>query len=246
MKGTVERGSLAGREYFVYLPPGYADSDLRYPVVYLNEDLSFLSETLPEVMTPLEADFRREGGAFLLAAVETGGDEYAPWAADAISAKSEPFLGGADGYLRFLTEEFKPALDREYRTLPGPEHSCIAGYSLGGLCALYALYRMDCFGRVACLSGSLWFEGFTEFMRSHEPLPEKARCYLSLGRAERKARNAVMATVADRTEEALVLLREQLGEERVELVWHDGGHFTEVPARIRGGLQWVMRSWRNR
>ena len=243
MKGTVERGGAAGREYFVYLPPGYGTSEQEYPVVYLNEGLSFAGEVLPEVITPLEAVFRREGGGFLIAASGPREDEDTPWAAPAISAKSNPFLGGADGYLRFLTGEFKPLIDREYRTLPDPGHTCIAGYSLGGLLALYALYRADCFGRIACMSGSLWFEGFTEFMRTHEPMPAQPRCYLSLGRAERKVHNAVIATVAERTEEALGLLREQLGTERVEFAWHDGGHFTEIPARIRAGLTWAMKNW---
>ena len=35
----------------------------------------------------------------------------------------------------------------------------IAGYSLAGLFALYALYKTDAFTRVASMSGSLWFPG---------------------------------------------------------------------------------------
>lgn len=35
----------------------------------------------------------------------------------------------------------------------------IAGYSLAGLFALYALYKTDVFTRVASMSGSLWFPG---------------------------------------------------------------------------------------
>lgn len=51
-------------------------------------------------------------------------------------------MGGtprADAYLRFLVEELKPAIDRRYSTLPGPEHTVVMGSSMGGLISLYAL-----------------------------------------------------------------------------------------------------------
>ena len=51
-------------------------------------------------------------------------------------------MGGtprSDAYLRFLVEELKPAIDRRYSTLPGPEHTVVMGSSMGGLVSLYAL-----------------------------------------------------------------------------------------------------------
>lgn len=63
-----------------------------------------------------------------------------------------PFTGGADNYLRLLTEEIIPAAEKEINGVP-----CwrgIAGYSLAGLFALYGIYQTDLFSRVGSMSGS--------------------------------------------------------------------------------------------
>src|SRR5260370_15840813 len=50
-----------------------------------------------------------------------------------------PKLGGgrADRYAKFLIEEVKPFVDREYRTLSGSQHTGIGGSSFGGLRSLH-------------------------------------------------------------------------------------------------------------
>jgi hypothetical protein len=44
--------------------------------------------------------------------------------------------GGADTFLRFLTEELAPEIERRYRTAP---FRILVGHSLGGLFAAHAL-----------------------------------------------------------------------------------------------------------
>lgn len=65
-------------------------------------------------------------------------------------------MGGrsdSDAYLRFLVEELKPAIDRRYATLPGPEHTAVMGSSMGGLISLYALAEYpQVFGAAGALS----------------------------------------------------------------------------------------------
>ena len=66
--------------------------------------------------------------------------------------------------------------------MPGaPRWRGIAGYSLAGLFAVYALYRTDVFARAASVSGSLWFPGFREYVFSHTPLCRPDCVYFSLG-----------------------------------------------------------------
>src|SRR5258706_7562608 len=50
-----------------------------------------------------------------------------------------PKLGGgrADRYAKFMIEEVKPFVDREYRVLTGSQYTGIGGFSLGGLVFLY-------------------------------------------------------------------------------------------------------------
>lgn len=116
--------------------------------------------------------------------------DMAPWDRPAAFKNGEPFIGGADDYLRLLVEEIMPRAEKE---LSGPPAwRGIAGYSLAGLFALYAIYRTDVFSRVGCMSGSLWFPGFKEYVFSHEPKRRPDCIYFSLGNKEAKTRNSVL------------------------------------------------------
>ena len=125
--------------------------------------------------------------------------DMAPWDSPAAFKKGEPFIGGADNYLQLLVEEIIPRAEKELAE--PPVWRGIAGYSLAGLFALYAIYRTDVFSRVGCMSGSLWFPGFKEYIFSHEPKRRPDCIYFSLGDREAKTRNPVLKTVQENTEE---------------------------------------------
>ena len=60
-------------------------------------------------------------------------------------------------YMNWLVKTLKPYIDATYRTLPERENTIIAGSSMGGLMALYAVSVFNhVFQRAACLSPSLW------------------------------------------------------------------------------------------
>ena len=64
--------------------------------------------------------------------------------------KSE-FAG--DAYLQFMVETVKPRVDREFRTLKGPEDTAVMGSSMGGLMAFYAMAEHPrIFGQAAAVS----------------------------------------------------------------------------------------------
>ena len=133
--------------------------------------------------------------------------DMAPWDSPAAFKKGEPFIGGADNYLQLLVEEIIPRAEKELAE--PPVWRGIAGYSLAGLFALYAIYRTDVFSRVGCMSGSLWFPGFKEYIFSHEPKRRPDCIYFSLGDKEAKTRNSVLKTVQENTEEIQAFLPEQ-------------------------------------
>lgn len=125
--------------------------------------------------------------------------DMAPWDSQAVFKNGEPFTGGADDYMRLLVDEIIPRAEKE---LAGPPAwRGIAGYSLTGLFALYAIYQTDVFSRVGCISGSLWFPGFKEYVLSHEPKRWPDCIYFSLGDKEAKTRNPVLKIVQENTEE---------------------------------------------
>ena len=162
--------------------------------------------------------------------------DYTPWPAEALVGRA-PFEGGAGEYLAYLTREAIPYLEARLSLMKDIGHRAIMGYSLGGLFALWAGYSCDEFGAAASLSGSLWYEGWMEFAKSHSPAPG-TRVYLSLGKSEEHSRNEQMRQVGDCTRGTAQLLAEQLGEGQVTLEWNRGGHFTGVTNRWRKAFEW--------
>lgn len=162
--------------------------------------------------------------------------DMAPWDSPAAFKKGEPFTGGADDYLRLLVEEIIPRAEKE---LPGPPAwRGIAGYSLAGLFALYAIYRTDVFSRVGCMSGSLWFPGFKEYVFSHEPKRRPDCIYFFLGDKEAKTRNPVLKTVQENTEEIQTFYQNKGIDTVFQL--NPGNHFVQGEERTTAGIEWLL------
>ena len=238
------RKTVGGRECFFCFPPGYGEPGRRYPVLYSN-GMETPEEEFGKIIRPAEEGFRRsEGREFVFVSVQlTDFDrDCSPWPAPAVFRGKADFTGGAGEYLEVLTREIKPFVDKEFLTLPDPAHTGLMGYSLAGLLALYGLYEAPSFGRIASLSGSLWYDGWMEYMESRTPPNQDARVHLSLGTAEEKSRNQRMARVGDCTRLAAELLKRQLPDGEVILAWNPGGHFTGVTERLGSALTWFGKS----
>lgn len=102
-----------------------------------------------------------------------------------------------------LTHQIIPYIEEKLGYVP--KFCGIAGYSLAGLFALWSVYQTDLFDRAASISGSLWFDGFLEFMKANTP--KVKFIYLSLGDKEKAAKNPRLAAVEDCTAQAAELLR---------------------------------------
>lgn len=163
--------------------------------------------------------------------------DMAPWDGPAAFKKGEPFIGGADNYLQLLVEEIIPRAEKELAE--PPVWRGIAGYSLAGLFALYAIYRTDVFSRVGCMSGSLWFPGFKEYIFSHEPKRRPDCIYFSLGDKEAKTRNSVLKTVQENTEEIQAFYQSKGIDTVFQL--NPGNHFVQGIERTIAGIQWLLR-----
>ena len=144
--------------------------------------------------------------------------------------------GGADDYLRLLVEEIIQEAEKEL--LGPPAWRGIAGYSLAGLFALYAIYQTDVFSRVGCMSGSLWFPGFKEYIFSHEPKRRPDCIYFSLGEKEAKTRNPVLKTVQEKTEEIQTFYQNKGIDTVFQL--NPGNHFAQGIERTAAGIQWLL------
>ena len=131
MRDAVERAEIDGRTVTVY-PSGIPGA----PTVYA----SMYSEVGSEV---LRACSGFGCPAFNLVSVSDldWDTDLSPWPADFIM-HGGGFGGGADGYARFLTGDVIPFAEG----ILGVSRRVVAGYSMGGLFALYAPYVTDAFG----------------------------------------------------------------------------------------------------
>ena len=109
--------------------------------------------------------------------------DMTPWDCPPLSKKDTPAAGGADQYLALLLSEILPRAKK--MVCGSPPRTCIAGYSLAGLFALYAMYRCDAFDRAAIISGSLWYPHFREFAAKHE-MPRRPTGYIFPSETRRK------------------------------------------------------------
>lgn len=212
------------RSVSIYSPDGFRDC----PVVYIHLD--------QDTFDSIADDFENVG--IIVAAIDNvdWNHDLTPWPAPGVFRKQARFDGGADAYLKELTGEIVPAVEASLGFVP--RFRAIAGYSIAGLFALYALYRTDIFSRAASISGSLWYDGFLDYMRDNRPLKIPERVYFSLGDKEHITRNQRLAPVEDRTAEAGNLIR-QLGADTIfEL--NSGGHFDDAAQRIIKGIRWLL------
>jgi len=162
--------------------------------------------------------------------------DMSPWYMPTIYSKEKSFSGGADEYLKLLIEEILPKANG---LIEGEsKFTGIAGYSLAGLFAVYAMYKTDVFDRVACMSGSLWFSDFIEYCKGNEykRLPDKI--YFSLGDKEANTRNPVLKTVQDKTIELSEYFKSLGAEVIFEL--NAGNHFTDVILRSAKGIKAIL------
>lgn len=162
--------------------------------------------------------------------------DMTPWNCPPLSENDTPCTGGADEYLDLLLNEIIPRAKKFIKQ--EPSHLGLAGYSLAGLFAIYAMYRTDVFDRVASMSGSLWFPDFKEYCMEHEIKRTPDKLYLSLGDKEAKTKNTVLKTVQGSTE-ALAAYYKELG---INVTWelNSGNHFKDAALRSAKGIMAII------
>lgn len=90
----------------------------------------------------------------------------------------------SDKFLKFLVEELKPFIDRNYKTDSGRNSTFLAGSSMGGLISAYAICEYpNIFGGAACIS-THWpvMDGFfIEYLKNNLPNPLTHKIYFDYG-----------------------------------------------------------------
>ena len=164
--------------------------------------------------------------------------ELSPWEIETVVSKDDRFTGGAPDLLPLLIDEIVPQVERLLDAPPA--WRCLAGYSLGGLFAVWSAFQSDKFDRILSASGSMWYPGWLEYARAHQVAGVLRGAYLSVGEQESTSRNAVLQTVVERTQAIASLLAERGILARFEL--NPGNHFKNPPLRVVKGIKWLLES----
>lgn len=180
--GTIDTTSfasalLARRVFvYVYLPPGYRGSAVRYPVLYVTDGGEYLRRAgMNNVIDNLTAD----GGILPLIAVFI----------DPLSDPADPRTNTrmsdyalSDRFVRAVCEELRPLVMQRYRAMDGPRNTAIMGASMGGLIATYAAFTQPgVFGLCAAQSPSYQWQNDTLIAMIRREPRRNFRMYLCTG-----------------------------------------------------------------
>jgi enterochelin esterase-like enzyme len=152
-EGLKIKSALLGRDvnYAIYLPPDYAASERRYPVVYLLHGY-----------TDNESAWIQWGEVQIAADQAIADRRIPPMIIVMPDGGVTWYVNDVEGKVPFeemFFREFIPHIDATFRTRPERENRGIAGLSMGGWGTLtYILRHPDVFEACAAFSAAMWTE----------------------------------------------------------------------------------------
>lgn len=148
---------------------------------------------------------------------------------------TEPESGGADAFLKFLTETLWPELERRYPVRD--DRRGLAGHSLGSLLVMHALFqRQPFFNRLLASAPSLWWDNRAvlcaaqNLQRTGVALP--AKLYLSVGEDDTPSMTGDLEMLEQQLA-ALPFPQLQIVSQR----FSQRDHYNVLPDAFRAGLK---------
>jgi enterochelin esterase-like enzyme len=150
----------------VYLPPGYAASSARYPVLYANDGQDMDAVGLQDTLTSLYAKHAIQ--PVIVVAVDMLKDRASGYGVFDRERRRSVVGGSRIGpigsrayeYSAWMANELVPYVDAHYRTRADAQGRTILGWSLGALNAFCLGWQYpDVFGQVGAFSPSFWLAG---------------------------------------------------------------------------------------
>lgn len=144
-------------------------------------------------------------------------DDLTPWPAKGQPPGSPRFRGQASDFLSALVTGVIPAVEHKLGITPGAGRTLV-GVSLSGLFTLWQWMVCDTFRNIISLSGSFWYDGFVQWLKSH-PVPQKTgKAYFLLGNQEARTGVKAFQSVQTDTVEIVDYLRANGIDDTFELV----------------------------
>lgn len=160
-------------------------------------------------------------------------NDLTPWQAEGVFKKAKPFGGEAAAFLERLTHEIVPETERDLG-IEDAERTLL-GVSLSGLFAVWSAFNTDAFTNIISLSGSLWYDGFVEWMKEQTPSSQLKKICMLLGEKEKNAKEKRMATVEERSLAAADILKTK-SQAAVTFELVEGTHFSPILPRMERAM----------
>jgi len=179
---------------------------------------------------------------FILVAISkmNWNNDMTPWECPPLYKGDSYCRGYADEYLALIENKIIPKVqdvitNELHKKI---KYFGIAGYSLGGLFAVYSAYNTDIFKRVVSASGSMWYPNFAEYVKENEISNNIDKIYFSLGNKEKNSKIEILQTVEDKTKK----IQDYLGK-KVNSIYeeNEGNHFQNGVLRMAKGIKWILK-----
>ncbi len=163
-------------------------------------------------------------------------NDLTPWPALGEPPGCPDFRGTAPEFLSLLITKVVPEVEKTLRVIKDVERTLL-GVSLSGLFTLWQWMKVDAFRNIISLSGSFWYDGFVEWIKSRT-VPEKSgRAYFLLGNMEAKTKVKAFKPVQSDTTEIVDFLKGKGLDVFFELV--PGNHYQYAEKRLHRALSWM-------
>ncbi len=154
---------------------------------------------------------------------------FSPWPAPGVPKGTPDFKGESPEFLSLLQQKVIPQIEESLGIGANVERSLV-GVSMSGLFALWQWMVCDTFFNIASLSGSFWYEGFMEWMKSR-PIPKKQGMgFFLLGNQESKSKVKAFDSVGENTQQILSLLQD--AGIKTEFKSVPGNHYSDPIPRL--------------
>lgn len=165
-------------------------------------------------------------------AVVTGMDwqnVFSPWKAPGVPKGTPDFEGQSPEFLALLQQKVIPQVEASLGFDNIPVRTLV-GVSMSGLFALWQWMVCDTFHSIGSLSGSFWYEGFLQWIRSRQIPPKSGKGFFLLGDRESKSKVKEFDSVGENTLEIVSLL----GEAGIDVEFRSvpGNHYSDPLPRL--------------
>ncbi len=172
------------RQLQVLVPESYySNPKATYPVIYLMDgDYNF--HGISGMLDLLAGKGQLIPDVILVGIADKGTSLYRQYMTPSVyDSKAKASEGRAAEFLRFITEEVQPKINKTYRTA---DHSTLVGHSMGGLFVLNAMLETPAaFNNYVAISPSVWVAEQGIVAKAKEKIPtaehQPVTLFLSLG-----------------------------------------------------------------